>query len=166
MGPKAETGETRKITADTFRYVEQAFYVGVAIALAVAGAILFGRVVYQFVVSLGHGVLPAVLDFLDGLLLVFIFAELIHTVRAVVEENVLKMEPFLIVGVVAAIRRLIVISAEAEKELGKSTFSDLMLEMGLLVGAVLVLGFTVFLVRHTASGEPTPEHETLNQKGK
>ena len=167
MAKKAEsteTKETRRFTANTFRYVEQAFYLVVAVALALAGVILFGQVTYEFVTGLSHGVVAAVLNFLDGLLLVFIFAELIHTIRAVLEENVLKTEPFLIVGVVAAIRRMIVISAEAEKKLGGPDFGDLMLEMALLIGSVLVLGFTVFLVRHTEKSEPDPEHETQGKE--
>jgi len=149
----------RRMTADVFRYVEQAFYVAVAVALSAAGAMLFGQVTYRFVGNVSRGVLPAVLSFLDGLLLVFIIAELIHTIRAVVEENVLRTEPFLIVGIVAAIRRLIVITAEAERALAQKSFGNLMLEMSALIGAIFVLGLTIFLVRHTQSSEPVPAHE-------
>jgi hypothetical protein len=44
-----------------------------------------------------------------------------------------EVEPFLIVGMVAA-RRLIVISAEAENLLGTAGFRDLMVEIGVLAG--------------------------------
>jgi hypothetical protein len=66
-----------------------------------------------------------ILQLLDGLLLVFILSELLHTVRATVEEDVLMIEPFLIIGVVATIRRLIVIGAEAPNFIkrGSSTSS-------------------------------------------
>lgn len=149
----------RRGTADIFRYVEQSFYVLIAIALAIAGAMLFGFNAFRFVTEYAIDPAARVLQFLDGLLLVFIIAELIHTVRAVIEENVLRTEPFLIVGIVAAIRRLIVISAQAERELGTDVFEHLMLEMGVLIVAVLVLGATIFMVRHTRRSEPRPEHE-------
>ncbi|MGI8425815.1 MAG: phosphate-starvation-inducible PsiE family protein [Actinomycetota bacterium] len=153
--------KARRNTADLFRYIEQFFYVIVALALAVAGAILFVLVVYRFVKDLSAGdSLPSILKFLDGLLLVFITAELIHTVQAVIKENVLRTEPFLIVGIVAAIRRVIVITAEAGSEAGKPKFDDLMMEMSILMGSVLILGLTIFLVRQTARTEPTPAHET------
>lgn len=149
----------RRGTADVFRYVEQSFYVLIAAALAIAGVMLFGFNAFRFVTEYAIDPAARVLQFLDGLLLVFIIAELIHTVRAVIEENVLRTEPFLIVGIVAAIRRLIVISAQAERELGTDVFEHLMLEMGVLIVAVLVLGATIFMVRHTRRSEPRPEHE-------
>ena len=48
----------------------------------------------------------------------FIFTELISTIRVVIARRTVTVEPFLIVGMVAAIRRLIVISAEPENLLG------------------------------------------------
>ena len=57
------------------------------------------------------------------------------------------VEPFLIVGIVAAVRRLIVISAEAENLLGTAEFRDVMLEIGVLAATVLLLGATVLVLR-------------------
>jgi uncharacterized membrane protein (DUF373 family) len=94
-----------------------------------------------------------VLELLSGLLLVFIFTELISTIRVAIARRTVQVEPFLIVGMVAAIRRLIVISAEAENVLGTVQFRDLMLEIGLLAGTVLVLGATVFVLRIARQGD-------------
>ena len=86
----------------------------VAFALIVGGAILLGVVVYDFVRDLGRvPFIGQVLELLSGLLLVFIFTELITTIRIVIARRRVVVEPFLFVGIVAAIRRLIVISAEA-----------------------------------------------------
>ena len=120
----------------------------VALALIVGGTILLGVVLYDFVRDLGQGPFSVVvLELLSGLLLVFIFTELISTIRVVIARRSVEVEPFLIVGMVAAIRRLIVISAEAENLLGTAKFRDLMLEIGVLAGTVLVLGVTVFVLR-------------------
>jgi uncharacterized membrane protein (DUF373 family) len=100
-----------------------------------------------------------VLALLDGMLLVFIVTELIHTISAVVRQGVLLTEPFLIVGIVAVIRRLIVISAEAKDIAGTEEFGDLMLEIGLLTGSLVALGFVIFLLRHTTHSEPRPSYE-------
>ena len=129
----------------------------VAVALSVGGVVLFGVVVYDFVRHLGQGpVLRQVLDLLSGLLLVFIFTELISTVRVVIARRAVQAEPFLVVGIVAAIRRLIVISAEAEDVLGTPRFRDLILEIAVLAGTVLVLGATVLLLRLTRRGGDEP----------
>ena len=142
-----------------FGWVEDFFYVAVAVALGAAGAILFGYVIYDFVSNFDDQSVEAnILKLLDGLLLVFIITELLHTVRAVIDETVLLAEPFLIVGIVAAIRRLVTVSAEAKNLLGKPEFADAMLEIGILSGSVLVLGLTIFLLRHTTRSEPRPSH--------
>ena len=101
---------------------------------------LLGVVVYDFVRDLGQGpFIAAVLELLSGLLLVFIFTELITTIRVVIARRRVVVEPFLIVGIVAAVRRLIVISAEAENLLGTAEFRDVMLEIGVLAVTVLLL---------------------------
>ncbi|HYO60988.1 MAG TPA: phosphate-starvation-inducible PsiE family protein, partial [Actinomycetota bacterium] len=135
-------------------------YVVIAAALALVGVGLFGYVVYDFVTKMGNGDVTArILSLLDGLLLVFIITELIHTVRAVIDERVLVAEPFLIVGIVAAIRRLVVVSAEAKDLLGKPEFSDAMTEVAILTGTVVLLSLAIFLLRNTHRSEPTSEHE-------
>jgi hypothetical protein len=63
------------------------------------------------------------------------------------------VEPFLIVGIVAAVRRLIVISAEAENLLGTAKFRDVMLEIGVLAMTVLLLGVTVLVLRIRQAGD-------------
>jgi uncharacterized membrane protein (DUF373 family) len=152
--------QARRRAASAFHTVEQLFYVAIAVALALAGVVLFGWTSYSFATHLPKSdVAATVLEFLDGLLLVFIVTELIHTVRAIIDENVLTTEPFLIVGIVAAIRRIIVLTAEAKAEVGQSVFGQMMLELGLLAGTVVALGFTIFLLRHTTRTEPRPAHE-------
>ncbi len=156
-----EEDNFRERVQGAFGFVEDGFYVAVALALALAGIGLFGYVIYDFVKQLGDGgsFTTLILELLDGLLLVFILTELIHTIRAVIDEKILVAEPFLVVGVVAAIRRLVVVSAEAKDLIGKPTFSDAMLEIGLLTLVVVGLVVGIFLLRHTHSSEPTPQHE-------
>jgi uncharacterized membrane protein (DUF373 family) len=150
----------RDRTEKIFGWAEDFFYIAVALALVAAGLILFGYAVYDFVVKATKDPLPSlILGLLDTLLLVFIITEIIHTIRVVIDEKILISEPFLVVGIVAAIRRLVVVSAEAKDLFGKPQFSDAMVEIGVLTAAVLVLGFTIFLLRHTEHSEPRPKHE-------
>jgi uncharacterized membrane protein (DUF373 family) len=162
MAPESDRRErhTRSTLQKAIGFVEDCFYIGVALALAVAGLGLFGYVLYDFVAHIREDPFPSlILGLLDGLLLVFIITELIHTIRAVISEKVLISEPFLVVGIVAVIRRMVVVSAEAKDLIGKPQFSDAMLETGLLTAAVVGLGLVIFLLRHTTHSEPRPEHE-------
>ena len=150
----------RERTEQAFGLVEDLFYVAVAVALSLAGIGLFGYVVYEFFSNITETPFTSlILTLLDGLLLVFILTELIHSIRAVIDEKVLVSEPFLVVGVVAAIRRLVVVSAEAKELAGTPEFSDAMLEMGILTATVVGLGAIIFLLRHTDKSEPRPGHE-------
>lgn len=155
----ADLDATRTRIAAVFRLCEHGLYVAVGAALALGAVALLLHVVVSSAVGFVDQPLVEVIRLLEGLLLVFILAELIHTVRAVIEDNVLRTEPFLIVGIVAAIRRVLVITAEADQHLGRPTFRDLVLEMAVLAGAVALVGLTIYLVRHTAHSEPLPAHE-------
>ena len=53
---------------------------------------------------------------LDQLLLVLMLVELLHTVRISVRSEALIMEPFLTVGLIASIRRVLVITMQAAQE--------------------------------------------------
>ena len=151
----------RERVSDGFGYAEDFFYVAVAGALVIIGALYLVYTGYQFVAHAidGGDLAVLVIELLSGLLLVFIFTEIIHTIRAIIDEKILVAEPFLIVGIVAAIRRMVVLSAEASELLGKPAFSDAMLELGVLAVMVLLLGLTVFLLRRTHSSEPVSDHE-------
>jgi hypothetical protein len=160
-GTVPEDARLRERFSDLFGYAEDCFYVAVAGALAIIGVVYFVYTIYDFIERVsGGGNLPLlVIELLSGLLLVFIFTEIIHTIRAVIDEQILVAEPFLIVGIVAAIRRMVVLSAEASELLGKPQFTDAMLELAVLTAMVLLLGLTVFLLRRTARSEPVSEHE-------
>jgi uncharacterized membrane protein (DUF373 family) len=53
-----------------------------------------------------------VVDLLDRILLILMIAEILYTVQVSFREHTLSPEPFLIVGLIAATRRILVITAE------------------------------------------------------
>lgn len=50
---------------------------------------------------------------LDRLLLVLMLVEIMHTVRTSIRNHTLTLEPFLVIGLIAGVRRVLVITAEA-----------------------------------------------------
>ncbi len=151
---------TRRVTATLFRLVEQAFYIAIAVGLTISGVALLGHVGWTFATRLASdGVVHSALRLLEGALLIFIMTELIHTIRAILDRNVVSTEPFLIVGIVAAVRRLLVITAQAPHTTGGEVFRNALYEMGTLMLVVLGLGVTIYLLRHTTHSEPEPVHE-------
>ena len=105
-----------------------------------------------------------VLRVLDQLLIVLMLVEILHTVRISIRSHTLVTEPFLVVGLIASIRRILVITLEAAtltKEGkwsadGASVFHASMIELGLLGVLILVLVFSITLLRRSSAG---PEEE-------
>lgn len=149
---------TLRVTAG-FGLVEDAFHVLIAAALAVGGAVLFGDAVVAFVGSLRDGDPPAtaVLDLLDRVLLVFILSELIFTLREILVRRRILAVPFLVVGIVSAIRRVLVVGAESSDALGTPEFPSRMLELGVLFGGVLVLAVAIRILGNAGVGEEAPD---------
>lgn len=134
---------------------EQILYWCVATLLGVGAFILIGWAVWDFAIHLSsEGVERAALQALDQLLLVIMLAEIIHTVGISLQRGVLVVEPFLIVGVIAAVRRMLIITAElAVPEKGETEiFRLMMLELGILTATILALSIGIFLLRRHSEG--------------
>jgi hypothetical protein len=83
--------------------------------------------------------------------------EILYTVQVSLREHTLAPEPFLVVGLIAAIRRILVLIAEFLEmiEAGGETFRNAMLELGLLTVLVLALVGALALLRKRASAAAT-----------
>jgi uncharacterized membrane protein (DUF373 family) len=96
---------------------------------------------------------------LDTLLLVFIFVELLYAVRLTLRERQVLVEPFLLVGVLAAIKEIVVLSVEAADQVtdNADAFERSLMEIGVL--GVLVVGLAVSAVLLRRKEREPEEHE-------
>jgi hypothetical protein len=110
-------------------------------------------------VAVGHWTITTdTLVVLDQLLVVLMMVEIMHTVRISIHSHVLVTEPFLVVGLIASIRRMLVITLEAASLTkggawsadGASIFRGSMMELGLLGLVILILVFSITLLRRYA----------------
>jgi uncharacterized membrane protein (DUF373 family) len=104
------------------------------------------------------------LEILDGLLLIFIFVELLYAVRACLRSHEIVAEPFLIVGILAGIKEIVVLSVEATLLEKGPAFSRAIVEIGVLAGVVLALALAAFILRERRrdtedAGEEAAEEE-------
>ena len=139
--------DTRGIVARAFTWVEDIVYVGLGLLLAISALLLLGSGAVAFARAVSDGQLAAaVISLLDRLLLTLMIVELLYTVQVSFREHALIPEPFLIVGLIAATRRILVLTAEFGTDIkkGDAIFRDAMLELGLLT--VLVVAMVVSLV--------------------
>jgi uncharacterized membrane protein (DUF373 family) len=153
---KGKTEETpvvarlRERIASGFAYVEDVMYVGLAALLALSALVLLGSTGLTLGRSVVGGAFPAtIVGLLDQLLLVLLIVELLYTVHVSFREHVLTAPPFLLVALIAAVRRILVLTAEAKTVLeGRpDAFRELLLELALLTFMSLSLVVCLYLLR-------------------
>ena len=85
---------------------------------------------------------------LDRVLLALMPAEIIYTVGRISRTQMLETEPFLIVGIIAAIRRMLIITAEGAGhiDLTDPVFQALLAELGLLAVIIFLLAWSMRLL--------------------
>jgi uncharacterized membrane protein (DUF373 family) len=143
------TGEQARGRIDVaFAFAENVVYVGIAFLLVVAAGVLL-VVAGDELLAIRHGLATdPIVEVLDTLLLVFIIVELLSAVRVTVSKRELIAEPFLLVGIIASIKEIVVLSVKAADAIGKgATFDDQLWQIGVLGGVVVLLGLTAFLLR-------------------
>jgi uncharacterized membrane protein (DUF373 family) len=130
---------------------ETAIYVVVAAMLIVAGILtLIGTAVDTIEGADSREISDTGVFLLDRVLLMFIIAELLFTLRVVNFRGRILVEPFLFIGLIAVVRKLLVLAAEADKD-GTSP-TDLAIQVGALAGLALVLTISVYMLRRSAGG--------------
>ncbi len=140
---------------------EVVIYSILAVLLAVTAFVTIATASQILWTDLRHWTVSAqTLRVLNELLIVLMLVEILHTVRISIRSHVLVTEPFLIVGVIASIRRILVITLEAAtltkdgawaSEGARGIFHSSMIELGLLGLLVLVLVVSITLLRRYAS---------------
>lgn len=137
--------------ARAFSLVEDVVYIGLglilagtAIVLLVGGLVTFGQALYA-------GTLPAsVINLLDRILLILLVVELLYTVQVSFREHAVVAEPFLLVGLIAAIRRVLVLTVEFGQSPGKTDptmFEHFVIELGVLTLLIVALATSLWILR-------------------
>ena len=152
--PRRDVQAWRGVIAQGFVRVEDAVYVGLGTLLAAIALGLLVAVAVAFVRALLGDALPdRAVDLLDRILLILMIIELLYTVQISFREHALVPEPFLIVGLIATIRRLLVLTAEFARflEKGGGAFQGAMLELGLLTAMIVALVGSLVSLRRRPS---------------
>lgn len=88
----------------------------------------------------------------DKLLFTLMLVEILHTVRQSIARDQIAVEPFLIVGLIACVRRILIVTVEIADQTGTKDpthFQQAMIELGVLGGLVLVLIVSIYLSRRS-----------------
>jgi hypothetical protein len=167
VGKPAPSGDhALRVTTTMFLNIEHGIYAVLGIVLALTALLTLAdtiRELWSAIVT--WSMTDTILVIVDRLLVVLMLAEILHTVRVSLSSGVLSCEPFLIVGLIASIRRVLVItleSAQADPTQGpenslSAAFQSSMIELGVLAGLILIMVVSIYLMRR--SGESTAPTE-------
>ena len=150
MKSKESSEEKRAWAARGFTYVEDVVYLGLglllagsSIALLIGGVITFGQ--HLIAGTLISNIVPL----LDRILLILLVVELLYTVQVSFREHSVIPEPFLLVGLIAAIRRVLVLTAEFAQVHGQSdeVFRRFVIELVVLTVLIVALVLSLVILR-------------------
>jgi uncharacterized membrane protein (DUF373 family) len=130
-------------------YFEEALYAAVGILLAVAALLVLLGTVHELwhAISTSAGAVDTGVAVLDRVLLLLIIAELAYTLRFVLRTHKIAVEPFLFIGLIAVVRRILIVTAQFERlPSGGRVLTNFLLELGLLGFLALALAIAVKLV--------------------
>jgi uncharacterized membrane protein (DUF373 family) len=128
---------------------ELVLYASVGLLLAAAGILVLVGTASGLIRELhrGAGAVDVAVLVLDRVLLALIVAELLYTLRFVVRTHEIAVEPFLYIGLIAVVRRILIVTAQLERgaPAGRA-LTNVLLEFGILGLLVPALAGAVFLV--------------------
>lgn len=133
-------------------------WISIAIAafLVLAALLALGVAGVRLAEGLLHDGLDArlIVMVVDHLLLVLMLVEILHTVRQSIEARELQAEPFLIVGLIATVRRILLVTLETSNagmapQGASQDFMHNMIELGVLAGLTAVLVGSIFVARRS-----------------
>ena len=163
---KGEQGVTRlgESAGRVFHQVEIVAYILLGLLLAVAAVVGMGGTAMLLLHSFqANADADSLVIAIDRLLFVLMMIEILHTVRVSFRSGTLVAEPFLVVGLIASIRRVLVITLESSQanQYGKWTsesqamLHSSMLELLVLGGLILVMVVSIYLLRRSRRRDAT-----------
>jgi hypothetical protein len=140
-GAAGNGSKARSVVSAAFARVQDVVYVGLGVLLAITAVSLLVHGGVDLLGALREGDVRLVVSLLDRTLLTLMLIELLYTVQVSFGEHVLRPEPFILIALIAAVRRVLVITAEIGGETRPEhlVFNEVMLELGLLTVLVIVL---------------------------
>jgi len=110
-----------------------------------AGLLVYDEVLTLLEYSKEAAGIKVIIEIIAKTLLLLMVIEILSTVRISIREHTLCAEPFLIVGLIASIRRILIISVETAYM--HDYFWNFMVEIGILAGLSFIFVISIVLLR-------------------
>jgi len=132
--------------------LEDVMHYAVAAFLLAMGVYVLAHSVYNFVHT-GPDFAHRVTNGVNGVLFVIIVMEILRTVLAHFDDAGLQLKPFLIIGIISAVRHLLTVGAQASLGGSEEAFGHTQMELGVNAGVVVALVIGLVLIRRTEAAD-------------
>lgn len=122
---------------------DDAIHVAVALFLVVAAVLMLWYAARNF----ADLSVPALLLIVNDVLFVLIIAEVLWTVIRYLRREKFSLAPFLFIGIISSLRRILYIDAQLSLGTGERPFNESVIELGVHVGIVFVLVLAYYLIK-------------------
>jgi uncharacterized membrane protein (DUF373 family) len=128
-------------------WAEDVLQYAVAAVLMITAFVVLGRSLYAAMFET-EPFAKQIPDLIDAVLFVIIVLEIFTTVLSHFHEGGLQLRPFLVIGIISAVRHILVVGARASLGGTVVDFQRTMIELGVNTGIVLGLVLALILVAH------------------
>ena len=169
----SEKGRVIRLAIDFFLHIELVVYVALGALLSVTALLTLGSAALLLLEGLRDwSGTREVFVIVDRLMFVLMLIEILHTVRGSVRSGELTPEPFLIIGLIASIRNVLVITLKSSGMTseghhgsieGEMLFRSSIIELGVLGALILIFVVSIYLLRRgralTAASAPQADED-------
>ena len=165
----SKPAQAKGVIAIGLMLVEDVVYIGLGVMLAATAFWLLGSVMWNFVSELVTRSLSGqIVGLLDQMLLVLLIIELLYTVQVSFRMHSLVAEPFLVVALIAVVRKILVLTAQIPQmpDANETAFRHEVIELSVLSAMVMVfVGSLIVLQKHAQNALHASENASMPEEG-
>ena len=163
-----EKGRAIQLSTELFQRIELVVYVALGVLLSLSALLTLGSAALLLLEGMRDwGGTHAIFLIVDRLMFVLMLIEILHTVRGSVRSGALTPEPFLIIGLIASIRNVLVITLKSSGVTaeglastgGEMLFRSSIVELAVLGALILIFVVAIYLLRRGRALAAASAHE-------
>ena len=177
-GDPSEKDRTVRLSTELFQRIEFGVYLALGVLLSVTALLTLGSAALLLLEGMRDwSGTRAIFLIVDRLMFVLMLIEILHTVRGSVRSGALTPEPFLIIGLIASIRNVLVITLKSSEMTaeghgsieGEILFRSSIVELAVLGALILIFVVSIYMLRRghalTAANAPQADEDRSPRAG-